>query len=277
MVARTRLSRDGDEGGGVSAWVKVMNSLRSHPKVVGISDRAFRVYVCSLLYANEHETDGRLDKRILGALLPGKNKSSAAFRELFEQGLWEDCGDFCEIHDYLSYQSSSAQIRERRAATGDRVRKHRKRNTDVTGNAAVAVTPPRVRETEEEEERTTANAVVTSPVDPEIERLCRLHSQLVRERTETPSSSTQYRPTESWRTEMRRLIERDGRKPEEIEAAIRWVHTHRFWSKNILSVPKLREQYGRLVVEAKNGSKPKDDGRLERNRRRLGLDQQGAA
>lgn len=268
----------GYEAGGVSAWVKLMNSLRSHPKVVGISDPAFRLFVCGLLYANEHHTDGLLGRHVVSAVVPGKRKSNRTVDELLSSGLWSESGDYFEIHDYLAYQSSAAQIREKRDGTADRVRKHRSGNDGVTRYTPSAVTAPRMRVAETEEERTTANAVVTSPVDPEIERLCRLHSELVRERTETPPSSQQYRPTASWRTEMRRLIERDGRKPEEVEAAIRWVHTHHFWGKNILSVPKLREQYGRLVVEAKNGSKPKaDDGRLERNRRRLGLDQQEAS
>jgi hypothetical protein len=150
--------------------------------------------------------------------------------------------------------------------------------TDASHTESRSVTKCHVKE--EDKLTTTADAVVvSSPVDPEIDRLCLLHSELVRQRTETPSSSQQYRPTDSWRTEMRRLIERDGRKPAEIEAAIRWVHGHPFWGKNILSVPKLREQYGRLVVEAKsNGDRPKaDDERLARNRRRLGLDRQEAS
>jgi len=49
---------------------------------------------------------------------------------------------------------------------------------------------------------------------------------------------------------MRRLIERDGRDPAEIEAAIRWVDKDPFWSSNVLSVPTLRKQYDRLRLRA---------------------------
>lgn len=49
---------------------------------------------------------------------------------------------------------------------------------------------------------------------------------------------------------MRRLIERDGRDPVEIEAAIRWVDKDPFWSSNVLSVPTLRRQYDRLRLRA---------------------------
>lgn len=49
---------------------------------------------------------------------------------------------------------------------------------------------------------------------------------------------------------MRRLIERDGRDPVEIEAAIRWVDKDPFWSSNVLSVPTLRKQYDRLRLRA---------------------------
>lgn len=66
-----------------------------------------------------------------------------------------------------------------------------------------------------------------------------------------------YRVTQTWRAEMRRLIEIDGRSPAEIEAAIEWVHRHEFWGPNVLSVPKLRAKYDTLRGQAqrdRNGS-----------------------
>jgi phage replication O-like protein O len=87
---------------------------------------------------------------------------------------------------------------------------------------------------------------------PEVERLCQLMADLSNARTDPEGnrSSPKYTVTKTWRDEMRRLIDIDGRPPELIERAIRWVDQHDFWRKNILAVPKLREQFDRIFLEA---------------------------
>lgn len=56
--------------------------------------------------------------------------------------------------------------------------------------------------------------------------------------------------TARWRTEEDRLIRLDGRKPEEAERLIRWTQANTFWRGNVLSMPKFRDQYGRLYSAA---------------------------
>jgi predicted transcriptional regulator len=56
---------------------------------------------------------------------------------------------------------------------------------------------------------------------------------------------------DSWANTFRLMIERDNRKYESIKNCIDWVQNHSFWYKNILSPDKLRKQYDRLVIEAK--------------------------
>jgi hypothetical protein len=94
-----------------------------------------------------------------------------------------------------------------------------------------------------------------SAIAGDVERLCSLFADLTERRTdpEGKRKRAKYAVTEQWRTEMRRLIEIDGRSPAEIEAAIRWIDDHDFWSRNILSVPKLRSQYDRIRLEAERG------------------------
>lgn len=100
-----------------------------------------------------------------------------------------------------------------------------------------------------------ANAPSSPPAEfsDDVIRLCDLHSQLVRQRTEEKEGSRRSLPTRSWYVEMDRLIRLDRRSPREIERAIRWVHADPFWSGIVLSVPKLREKYGQLVAAARAG------------------------
>ena len=42
------------------SWVRIEDRFALHPKVVGLSDGAFRLYVSGLCYANLYHTDGRI-------------------------------------------------------------------------------------------------------------------------------------------------------------------------------------------------------------------------
>jgi DNA-binding PadR family transcriptional regulator len=87
---------------------------------------------------------------------------------------------------------------------------------------------------------------------PEVERLCQLMADLSNARTDPEGTRPEpkYKVTKGGRDEMRRLIDIDGRSPELIERAIRWVDKHDFWRKNILAPEKLRVQFDRIFLEA---------------------------
>ena len=57
-----------------------------------------------------------------------------------------------------------------------------------------------------------------------------------------------------WLVELDRMLRIDKRTPEEIERVIIWLRTSQFWSKNVLSIPKLRKQFDRLILEMGNSS-----------------------
>lgn len=54
-----------------------------------------------------------------------------------------------------------------------------------------------------------------------------------------------------WCREIRLMRERDAHSPEQIAVLFRWANTHQFWSANILSPGKLREQWDKLVIHRK--------------------------
>lgn len=63
---------------------------------------------------------------------------------------------------------------------------------------------------------------------------------------------------QSWSDDIRKLVELDGKTPENVGKVIDWVQQNDFWYKNILSATKLRKQYDRLVIEIKDEHKKKN-------------------
>lgn len=48
------------------------------------------------------------------------------------------------------------------------------------------------------------------------------------------------------------MLDRDGRTEQQVRAAIDWCQDNEFWRKNVMSMPKLREQYDRLRMDAED-------------------------
>lgn len=83
----------------------------------------------------------------------------------------------------------------------------------------------------------------------DVEQVC----QHLADRIEANGSK---RPTitKAWRDAARRLIDKDGRSVEQITRAIDWCQEDDFWRGNVMSMPKLREQYDRLRLAAQRGA-----------------------
>lgn len=61
---------------------------------------------------------------------------------------------------------------------------------------------------------------------------------------------------QNWSDDIRKMIELDNRKPEQVENMIGWCQSHDFWSGIILSGKKLRDKYDQMRIQALNDSKP---------------------
>lgn len=61
---------------------------------------------------------------------------------------------------------------------------------------------------------------------------------------------------QNWSDDIRKMIEIDNRKPEQVENMIAWCQSHDFWSGIILSGKKLRDKYDQMRIQALNDSKP---------------------
>ena len=96
---------------------------------------------------------------------------------------------------------------------------------------------------------------ITSPPPdrPDIDAICehladRIHA----------NGSKRPTITAAWREAARLMLDRDQRTPEQVHAAIDWCQDDEFWRSNILSLPKLREQYDRLRLQATRTTRSTD-------------------
>jgi len=124
------------------AWVRIHDGAMSHPKVLALSDRAFRVWVNGLSYCQMHLTDGFIPKAAAGIV--GTTVKSVS--ELCSVLLWEASGDGWQVHDYLHWNDSREVIRGKRDSAADRKAKWLERTRlervpERVGNTEVGTTP----------------------------------------------------------------------------------------------------------------------------------------
>ncbi len=97
-------------------WIRFEDNFPEHPKVLALSDGAFRLHVRAIGYAARHLTDGHVSS----AALRSMTRRSALPAELVAAGIWEHEGDGYKVHDYLHYQPSKTEVQKRRAADSER-------------------------------------------------------------------------------------------------------------------------------------------------------------
>ena len=180
-------------------------------------------------------------------------------------------GDYM-IHDFLDHQESAEEVNARLARNtangrrGGRPRKTDSKTHSVTDSGTQTKPRPKAEtETELEDE-----VLRTSPLSPTASERGSVHDD---EDAPEPTPITEHRPdvdavcdamaasvnrrtgrtpriTAAWRTQARLMIDRDGRTVEEITRIIDWVDGNDFWRANVLSLPKLRQKFDTLRLQA---------------------------
>lgn len=178
------------------AWVKLDDSMPTHPKVMAAGPQAFALDVAGLCYSARHLTDGFIPNSALPALLPGLKTPSKHVHKLIQVGRWSEVEDGWIIHDYHDYQPTSEQVRSDREAAKQRMRRKRSpeqpANTDRssgevranTQRSSDAVRLPRPVPSRPDvlSERSSGPATVENPADGFDERLRQRAYQIVNER-----------------------------------------------------------------------------------------------
>jgi hypothetical protein len=120
-------------------WIKLDDSLPNNPKILPLSDGAFRLYIEGLCYANQYLTDGYLANAVLIRLDQGNNRD-----ELVWAKLWIESEDGICINDYTEHQSSKADVEAKKEQVRDRVQRFRTKSNAVS-NADVTLSETEYR------------------------------------------------------------------------------------------------------------------------------------
>ena len=111
-------------------WIKIDDSFPDHPRIIGLSNEAFRTHIHGLCYCGRFLTDGFIPSAALS-----KIGSLEAVKELVEAGLWSDEGKTGGylIYGYLDHQTSKKQVEEKRESMRERQKRYRERTKEDNG------------------------------------------------------------------------------------------------------------------------------------------------
>ena len=280
-------------------WARMTVDFADSPKVVVLSDAAFRALVEMILWCRRGETDGVIprayadrrwgyDSYTTRTTNPDTSRSTDPITELRtnhpDRPSLEvnEAGDYV-LRDFLEHQDSKEQSDARRARNSANVRR-RWEQRDTSRTTTRTTNPDTSRSTsgytEKEKEKEKEEVLRTSKLSPTTsERGC-AHDD---EDTPEPTPIAEHRPdvdavcdamaasvqrrtgraprvTAAWRTQARLMLDRDGRSVEEITRVIDWAEGNDFWRANVLSVPKLRQKFDTLRLQAQRPQRGQPQG-----------------
>lgn len=115
-------------------WAKFDDDYLENRKVRTVSAMAQHLHMAAILHCSKGETDGFFPKYDL-ALVSARARiemTSNAMQELLDAKLMHDHGDRYEVHDFLDYNPSHAELEAKRASGAKRLKNWR---SNVKGNA----------------------------------------------------------------------------------------------------------------------------------------------
>ena len=269
------MARDKDK----RLFIRLDLDYADHPKIIGLSDAAFRAHITMMLYSRKYETDGILKKPIANRL--GSQWDTDVLAELQSNDeespslILRADGDY-ELHGFADMQETRAEIRARternreNGAKGGRPRK-RKETDSVTnsgGNSVSGSGTQTKAETETETETdsevpkgTSSSSFHKSQIKPEHLSLIELlNEELEKNGTKLPALTKQNADA------ARLLVERDGYTIAQVEYLIRWSQADEFWRANIRSMSKLREKADTLRLQSQRHTQPQQSVRSRSER-----------
>jgi hypothetical protein len=95
-------------------FIALTDEYPEHPKVIGLSDAAFRAHVELMCWSNRARQDGRIPPGMI------RRYGQDVIQELMDSGLIDDPGDGLELHDYLKHNPSKTEIEQRIAEKRER-------------------------------------------------------------------------------------------------------------------------------------------------------------
>jgi len=117
-------------------WIKLDDGFPNNPKIVGLSDHSFRLYISGLCYSGKYLTDGFIPEAVVAQF--------GDPTELLKKGLWEETFDGIQIGNYTEYQTPKAEVEKKREQGRERGERYRSRVT----NASITLTDNRIQNTD---------------------------------------------------------------------------------------------------------------------------------
>lgn len=102
-------------------WANLDDQFPKHPKVLPISDAAFRLHVSGICYCAQYETNGLIATEMVPLLVPRYKAKTLEELTGGRRPLWLPHAEGYEIHDFLEWNRSKEQIdaeRERKRKAG---------------------------------------------------------------------------------------------------------------------------------------------------------------
>lgn len=124
------------------AWVRIDDAVMHHPKILVLSDSAFRLWIKGLCYCQTYLTDGLIPREALRQMKPRRTDIDALTTAIDTSyaPLWETVDGFgFKVHDYLFWNDSREKVRDRQVRARDR-----KDHWKATRNSPQNTIPERV-------------------------------------------------------------------------------------------------------------------------------------
>lgn len=237
------------------AFAKFDVGYLDNPKMMDVLDAssiALCMHVASVLYCAQHLTDGVVSPRTMQRKAGGSAEDTQV---LVEAGLWHQPGHDCSacpqppenrvfVHDFLEH-NRSAESAKRVSERGRKAADARWQG-DATSNASGNATSnaERERKRERKKEVPSDSGESQEPPRSDVQAVIDFMSEALR------SNDVKFKVGKAWFDAARLLIDKDGYTVDQIHYVIRHASTDTFWAPNILSLPKLREKFETLKMQA---------------------------
>lgn len=157
-------------------WIKIDDSFPDHPKIIGLSDKAFRAHIQGLCYCGRFLTDGFIPLVAVKRLADDE-----AVQELFAASLWLHHSDGIIIDNYLEHQTSKEEVEHKRELSRKRSERYRSNKSqnqsddddwgDAESNALVTYPEDRIQNTDNRIQNTEITTSDVKPVESSSEYL----------------------------------------------------------------------------------------------------------
>lgn len=109
-------------------WAKLDDAFWANPKVIAVGNEAAGVYARGLAYCCAQLTDGFIPDEVATFIV---GRSRKALRRLVENGLWKTVSGGYQVPDFLEFNPSRTEVREKRERDAERQRRFRESHRDT--------------------------------------------------------------------------------------------------------------------------------------------------